>query len=91
MAIQNEQTTKHGFVCSDAYTVIERMDYRKDEGKARGYAMTYRDLASRDAGQEPFDRTRIEVIFDTVGTDQMIDLLYGALKTDDKFTNAIDV
>ena len=64
MALKKSRNTKDGFVATDAYTVIDTIDYRKGR-KVNAYASVYRDEAARDEGKGAIDGIPFDFELDT--------------------------
>jgi hypothetical protein len=91
MALQKEITTKYG-VNAD-YWKVDHVEVQYDQKRATAFIKPYRNKAARDAGSSPLDETQEFVLdFDAItATENLRENIYTFIKTQDFFSDAVDV
>jgi hypothetical protein len=91
MALQKSITTEQGFECPQAYIVIVNLHFQKGR-QTLASALSYKDKASRDAGNPPIGSAIIHFDMDlSENAKNAVEQAYVALKALPEMAEAIDV
>ena len=87
MALQLEYTTKHGFICENAYLKINYLSGLKDYSIS---VVIYKDAEARHSDKEIIGQAVYSFSYNLNTLDNLLKQAYDYLKTLEEFSNSVD-